>query len=295
MISSKRKIKNWLLRHPNFNPYTFSINSTYRTFTSSFRMLPNFIVLGFPNCGTASFYSYILQHPNMGLPVKKSIHFFNTEYERGLDWYKAQFPTIQHKNNFEKTKKENFIVGEDSPRSILFFSASKRMKKVLPKILLFVLLRNPIDRAYSSYQKNKNLGIEKLTFEELINEDEKRAENWLNLVNKNQITRYNITSIPKPYLSFGKYSYYLEHWFKDFPEEQFCFIKTSELGINIKDTMNEAFEFLHIPQFEIKNVEKKHVRKYEPMKTKTRDLLIDFFKPYNTNLEKLLNIKFDWN
>lgn len=41
---------------------------------------------------------------------------------------------------------------------------------------LILLLRDPVDRAFSHYQMEKRLGYEKLSFEEAIETKEKRLE-----------------------------------------------------------------------------------------------------------------------
>ena len=52
---------------------------------------PDFVVAGFPRCGTTWLYEVLRLHPAVFLPVRKEINFFNRAYEKGLDWYTAYF------------------------------------------------------------------------------------------------------------------------------------------------------------------------------------------------------------
>lgn len=60
-------------------------------------------------------------------------------------------------------------------------------------------------------------------------------------------------------------------------------------------TINIVFEFLGLPHYEIKNLQKKNVGEYNQMNTDIRKWLIDYFKPHNEKLYKLLNRDFGWD
>ena len=67
------------------------------------------------------------------------------------------------------------------------------------------------------------------------------------------------------------------------------------LGTQTKNTLQEVFRFLGLPEYEIKNTDKVNVAKYEKMKLETRERLVEFFRPYNKKLFGLLNRQFDWD
>jgi len=92
----------WLIKHPRVNPLKFSFDGTYRTLTSSSRTFPDFIVAGFPKCGTKSLFSYVIQHPNIGIAARRGKYFFDVNYWRGVGWYRAHFPTVNEKSNIKK-------------------------------------------------------------------------------------------------------------------------------------------------------------------------------------------------
>jgi len=101
-----KKLNDWFGKHPRLNPLNFSINGTFRTLTIPLRTLPDFILVGFSKCGTHSLFSYVTQHPNIGIPSRKGKYYFDASYWRGSGWYKAHFPTLIYKNYFEWTHNE---------------------------------------------------------------------------------------------------------------------------------------------------------------------------------------------
>jgi len=106
-------------------------------------MLPTFVGIGAQRAGTTWIHQCLREHPEVCVPhTKKELHFFNRHYDRGLDWYLSQFDVLpQHK-----------AVGEITPNYLNSEVAVPRMAEVLPDARLFVVLREPVDRAYSAYR-----------------------------------------------------------------------------------------------------------------------------------------------
>ena len=82
---------------------------------------------------------------------------------------------------------------------------------------------------------------------------------------------------------------------KFFPREQFCITQNNDLSKNPQQVLDKIFEFLNLSSFQLKQEERWNVGKYEKMKESTRKTLIDYFKPYNERLYKLLDQNFGWD
>ncbi|MEY2858560.1 MAG: hypothetical protein RLZZ74_2873, partial [Cyanobacteriota bacterium] len=61
---------------------------------------PDFIIAGASKSGTSSIYYYLSRHPQVLLSHKKELDFYWQNFERGIDWYLAHFPTITDRANF---------------------------------------------------------------------------------------------------------------------------------------------------------------------------------------------------
>lgn len=265
--------------------------------------LPNFLVIGAPRSGTTWLYQNLKTHPDVFLSETKELHFFDRNYEKGMEFYKK---------NFEGSETYK-AVGEMTPQYLFSKEVAARIKENIPNAKLIVLLRNPTDRLYSSYQnyKSKNKELTNLSFEkdlesrphlleeglyavglttyfdlfdkanvfvgfyEEVEKDPvalwKRLCNFLN-IDQNFISPYISnkinTAASKKYLANNKLYYYFSKVFR-------------RLGLK-----SLAFYF-----------EKKNFKDYDPMNEKTRKWLVEevYYKS-NKQLENLLNINLShWN
>ena len=122
------------------------------------RSCPSFIILGAQKCGTTSVYEYISQHPLVLKGGRRETHFFDwrwPEVERGKPMSRDELYGV-YMNFFNKEalfQHASLISGESTP-SYLFHSnlVIPRMKLLCPDARLIIILRNPVDRAYSQYQ-----------------------------------------------------------------------------------------------------------------------------------------------
>ena len=130
------------------------------------RMLPDFVIIGAQKSGTTSLDEFVYQHPAI-LPAAKGVHcYFALHYKKGEDWYRLRFPI---------RASQKFLSGEGSPIYLFYPWVPGRMKKLLPDVKLIVILRNPVDRAYSHYHHTKRKKRETLSFEEATNSEEERC------------------------------------------------------------------------------------------------------------------------
>ena len=271
---------------PNSSMYSMA-KSAYRlsmNTSSKFRTLPDFLIFGESKCGTNSLYANLIEHPKIP-PFSKGIHFFDAAFDNGVGWYKQYFPP--------KWKKKDQLNGESSPY-LNYPHSAKRVFSVVPDVKLVAILRNPIDRAYSSWKMETEFGYENLSFEEGIKEEENRIGKEIEKVLENE----NYWSLPLfrySYLERGKYAKNLKSWFEIFPKDQFLIISSEDFSSKPQETVNNIFQFLNLSTHTIRNLEKKNVRKAAKMNEKTRNELIEFFKPHNERLFKMINKKFDWD
>jgi len=167
-IKTRRLVRHKLDKHKKLQKLTTQIYLKYCNITGFAHVIPDFLIIGFPKCGTTSLYEYLLQHPDIHPPIGKEIDYFDRLYSRGRNWYKVRFPTVFKKNIFTKVLGRDFLTGEATPRYMIHPHALNRIKKILPKAKFIILLRNPIDRAFSHYNMNFRNGYENLSFEQDI-------------------------------------------------------------------------------------------------------------------------------
>jgi len=285
------KMRTWLLNHPKINPF----NNLFRMYSSYFRLSPDVMIVGFHKTATTSLHNYLIQHPNIIKPLRKEIGYFSVFFWRGEMWYRSHFPT-KFMKYIKSRKNENFLVLDSDPICSYHPYSPQRIHDNLPKTKLIFILRNPIDRAWSDYNQDLNRGwIPKISFEEKMKEDDTNFINMINSYKSEKLLGDDLYDLPRPYLSIGKYVVHIKKWLDYFPNEQILFLTTDEIKSDLNTSLKKIFKFLDIPEKNISNTKKHNVRKYPKMNSDTRVKLIEYYKPYNSELEKLLNTNFDWN
>lgn len=158
--------------------------------------LPQVIIIGAQKSGTGALYEILRQHPQI-VDRPGEIHFFDIHFQKGIEWYKMQFPPSSNPASIRIDK---------SPYYLFHPSVPQRAFAILPKAKLIILLRNPIDRAYSQYFMNIRNNRESLSFSDAIKAETARlegeSERILFNLNTPSISNHRIFS----YLSRGIYT-----------------------------------------------------------------------------------------
>lgn len=259
--------------------------------TNIFRVLPDFFVIGPGRTGTTSLYHYLDQHPSLSKSAYDELGFFDVNFHLGLHWYRSLFPSIFTKYRI-KSKTNFFMTYDVSPSYVRRPWNARRIKNLFPNTKLIVVLRNPVDKTFSHYKLlSKTIGKVQ-PFEEIIKEEINNISKW-NVDSKDD--NYFATKVEKSILARGFYAEQLSIWFELFSKNQILIVSSEKLLSDTKNTMNDIFQFLNLPQFEIPNTEKVNVSPPSKMNPDTRKLLIDYFKPYNKILYEFLNMTFNWD
>jgi len=288
----KKKITEWLVNHPNLWVNPLSIYAILRAFTGHLRVLPDFIIIGAAKSGTTSLYDYLIQHPSVHTALWKEIYFFDRYFPRGMVWYRANFPSKFQKFFQIFFLRKNFLTGEATPTYFHHPLTPKRISMLLPSVKLIVLLRNPIDRAYSHYQMERKFGYEELSFEEAIVSEDIRLQGE----SEKMIKDPNYFSYKRQIFSYVTTGFYAEHlamWMKYFSKNQLMIINSKDLENNTDRIFQEVLDFLGLDSYKIK-FKKQNVGKYDQMNENTRKILFEKFESQNKKLYELINKNFNW-
>jgi hypothetical protein len=145
--------------------------------TSPWRALPNVLIAGGQRCGTTSMYRALIQHPGVLRPVgRKGVHYFDTGYGHGPRWYRGHFPLTRTVERARRTCGSAPIVLESSPYYGFHPLAADRIDADLPGVKLIVLIRDPVERAYSAHAHELARGFETETFERALDLEATRLD-----------------------------------------------------------------------------------------------------------------------
>jgi len=195
--------------------------------------LPNFMCLGAAKSGTTTLYDILRQHSEIYIPAFKEPHFFDiTEnYNNGLQWYE--------KNYFNKADKK--IIADFTPSYFFDKNAPKRIFESLGRNMKFlVILRNPVDRAYSHYLHSKRDYHENENFEEALELEVNRLKKYKDQSDYLSYLRHS-------YVHQGLYAQMLERYLQYFSLDNFLFVHFEDELLQERDlTIKRILDFLEV-------------------------------------------------
>lgn len=133
---------------------------------------PNFFIIGAPKCGTTSLAAWLSEHPNIYMSPVKEPHFFNTDLN-----YINTPSRREYERLFRGATDEHKAVGEASVFYLFSKVAVPHIEQELPGARYIVMVRNPVDMAYSLHEQQVFSGNEHIKdFAEAWRLSEERAK-----------------------------------------------------------------------------------------------------------------------
>ncbi|MGM0407604.1 MAG: sulfotransferase family protein [Bacteroidota bacterium] len=265
---------------------------------------PNFLIIGAQKSGTTSLHYYLSQHPLLVGTRPKEIHYFDRWINFGYDinWYERHFNHMFPKNK---------LFFETTPNYIYHESIAKQLALHYPNLKLILVLRNPIERAFSAwnmyhsffisdkerfsrksriphspnpvhlyYYKNRNVFP---SFKEAI-------ELELDVIIKNGFEEPAI-------LRRGLYAKQIKKYYKHFSREQILIIGFKDLVNDTETTLNKIYTFLDVPKYPMAklNIEPRHARKHiASLSAEDQKFVENYFTEPNKELFQLIGEEIKW-
>jgi hypothetical protein len=241
----------------------------------------DFIIAGAQKAGTTALSDRLETHPKIKMPHKDELHrtiqparhFFDDEErfaQAEIDY------TPLHRGCTRKH--DSILLGSCTPIYIYWTPAMKRIWNYNNKIKLLILLRNPVDRAFSHWNMQRDRGLEDLDFLLAVQEEKNRAREALPL----QLRKFS-------YVDRGFYGQQMERVFRYFPREQVHTIKFEDFRRYARNTLDAICDFLGVaPLKNLKNVETGSTPYSRKMTDGERQYLVRMYRSDIERLEKLL-------
>jgi Sulfotransferase family len=191
---------------------------------------PNLYIVGAAKSGTTSLYHYLRQHPDVFMPSYKEPHFFSRvkpkpELEVFLKHISGE---AEYLNLFDKTSAK--IIGEASTSYLWDKDTPQRIAQVAPDAKIIIMLRQPVERAFSHYLNNVREAYEKRDFHQAILEDLQATEKGWGISSLYVDLGYYCEQVERYLTVFGKnvHVIFFEEFTKDIPaqvEQVFKFLE----------------------------------------------------------------------
>lgn len=190
---------------------------------------PEVYLLGAQKAGTTSLAFWLDQHPDLCLSEPKEPDFFTLNHERGLKWYSSVFKGAENRifvdasSSYSMAPIETYASAHNPLRGV-----PRRIHAVNPAAKFIYVLREPVERTYSSYWHSVRAGEEKHSFGDVL------QANSL-------------------YVRTSDYFHQLNEYLEYFSLDAFLFIPFEDLKADPQGVARRCFEFLSIaqPDFEV--------------------------------------------
>ncbi|MCC6208464.1 MAG: sulfotransferase domain-containing protein [Gammaproteobacteria bacterium] len=255
---------------------------------------PDFFIIGVQKGGTTSLYNYLARHPHVLPATEKEIHYFTDNYSRGDAWYRTRFPARYHKIRRMLESRARILTGEATPYYIFHPHAARRIQARYPHASIILMLRNPVERAYSHYRYHVKLGVEKLSFEDAIAAEPKRLTGEL----EKMMTDENYSSEAYKLFSYLRRGIYIEQirrWREYFPREQMLVLKSEDFFSDPAACFLEVTQFLRLERHDLSSYDAFNAGAESTLRPDTRQRLVEYFRPCNEQLYDYLGVDFGWD
>ncbi len=236
-------------------------------------MKVDFLICGAQKAGTTALHDYLSVHPEVFMVKRKEAHFF--DFERFFQTAQVDY-SIYH-TLFDPVPPQR-VLGESTPIYMYWKAAPKRIWQYNPDMKLIVVLRNPIERAYSHWNMEYARKADTLPFWEALQSETQRCSAALPF-------QHRVFS----YVDRGLYSEQLQRLWAYFPKTQVQVLKSEDLRDKPKETMGKVTGFLGVSPPKTIDAKEIHTGEYSSrMSEREREYLRTVFKPEIHNLEQLL-------
>ncbi len=209
-------------------------------------MFPNFIIIGSTKCASSSLHFYLNQHPQISMSNIKETGFFSLRYSKGLDFYQEYFKQAVNEK----------AIGETTPTYCFLPYVAERIHKHFTDIKLVLCLRNPIDRAFSSWHMKTGLAEETMSFRDAMDLTLKMLDYTRNKLAASDAENYWINNQrnfsekdelrPRTYIIAGEYAKALKLYLNYFSREQIKIIFFDDLKYKQNETLTDLYKFLEV-------------------------------------------------
>lgn len=275
---------------------------SWGTATASSRPLPTYLIIGTKRGGTTSLWRNLQTHPQV-VPMfpaaenLKSPHYFDINWDRDESWYRSYFPTEQQRERARTRAGLDgpMVSGDASPYYLFHPAAAERAAQTVPDAKILVLLRHPVDRAWSHFHERVGAGTESLDFEAALDAEDDRlgpARDRLAAGGTGYEKEHDFCS----YLARGRYWEQLETWLGRFPSSSILIMRSESYYADPSTHLRRVFDHIGIdPAVELPGLRHMNRLPAKTLEPRLRGRLNEYYRPHVHTLQERLDRDFEWD
>lgn len=254
------------------------------------RMRPTFLIAGAQRCGTTSLFQMLAQHPEVIPPaITKGVHYFDTaaRYAKGENFYRAHFPLAL-------PRRQDSVTGEASPYYIFHPLAAERIARDLPGVRLIVLVRDPVERAFSAHKQETWRGFETLPFAEALAAEPARLAGEEESIISNP-SYQSFSHQHHAYVGRGQYAPQLRRMAEAIGKENLLVLDADHFFTDPSEHWPEVLRHIGVRFHPLTNPVKANARPSSPMPETVRATLRNAFEESDAGLTAFLDRPPSWS
>ncbi|NNF02595.1 MAG: hypothetical protein HKN22_07905 [Bacteroidia bacterium] len=191
---------------------------------------PDFFIIGAAKAGTTALHEFLDIHPQVYMSAIKEPNFFsNSEIQAQGLYYKTN--NVSERNayrNLWTNAAPSQLKGESSVSYIYYQNTATNIHNAVPNAKIIAILRDPVDRAVSHYNMDRNLGLVKADMQSIFRDPEKFSLHY------------------QQYFLLGNYFEQLERYYNTFTSTQIHICFYDQLKTQEETLINDLCTFLEI-------------------------------------------------
>ena len=268
---------------------------TTRTLCGGAGMLPGFLIVGAQRCGTTSMTRALSEHPAVfSAALRLEVHYFDSGYDRGLAWYRSHFPLRARAWLAARAAGAAPVAFESSPYYMFHPLAAERIARDLPGVKLLVLLRDPVERAYSAHAHEVSVGYETEPFERALEIEAARLEGEAEkiMADPAYVSR---SHQHHAYRTRGHYADQLDRLERTFGRERIHVVDSQAFFTDPAPIYDGVLEFLGLPDRGRPEFKRRNARpRAAPMTSTVRAALQEHYRSHDERLSRWLGYEPSW-
>jgi hypothetical protein len=264
--------------------------------TADLRPPPDFLVIGTKRGGTTSMSSWLFAHPGVTplFPARlapKGVRYLDEHADRHDRWYRSHFATVLTRGSVFHPRR---LAGEVTANYLFCPGSAARAAAAAPDARIVVLLRDPVERAWSHYRERVRRGAERLGFAEALRAEEDRLAE--DRERRERDPRGPFTTANVAYRGQGVYADLLPPWFERFGIEGVLVLMSAEVFADPAMGFERVCSFLGLARHDLVTYA---IRAAAPgaepaLPIEIREELRAFYEPYDLRLEQMLGRNLPW-
>lgn len=258
--------------------------------TARWRMQPSFLIIGAQRSGTTTLFRLLSQHPSVVRPTSsKGVRYFDLGYAHGPRWYRAHFPLL--------------VIGRMSGRAAQTFESSgyyanhplaaQRIAADLPNAKVVLMVRDPVERAYSAHAHELARGFETEDFETALALEEERTarEEERLAADPAYVSGEHVHHF---YLGRGRYVEQVDRFARELGEERVYVLDADRFFAEPRAEVAALVDWLGLPAWQPTALVHENARPRAPMSSELHDRLRAYYQPYDARLTDWLGHPPSW-